>query len=212
MALAAAYRDQLGIEELYVADLDAIVAGRPQPAVVSALARKAPLWLDAGITSVDDAREAIATGATHVVVGLETLSSFEALAQICRTVTGNRSAFSLDLRDGRPIRRISTIARSATPIEIASDAAATGVGTVIVLDLARVGTGRGVDIDLISHLREAVPGVALIAGGGIRGPEDLRLLAAAGCDGALVATALQDGRLTADDIAEATRLHPSASR
>ena len=45
------------------------------------------------------------------------------------------------------------------------------------------------------RVRRAVPDVALLAGGGVRGPEDLQRLADAGCDGALVATALHDGRL-----------------
>jgi phosphoribosylformimino-5-aminoimidazole carboxamide ribotide isomerase len=45
-------------------------------------------------------------------------------------------------------------------------------------------------------LREVLPGVMLLAGGGVRGPEDVTRLAEAGCDGVLVATALQDGRLT----------------
>jgi phosphoribosylformimino-5-aminoimidazole carboxamide ribotide isomerase len=45
-------------------------------------------------------------------------------------------------------------------------------------------------------LRKVLPGVLLLAGGGVRGPEDVTRLAEAGCDGVLVATALQDGRLT----------------
>ena len=35
----------------------------------------------------------------------------------------------------------------------------------------------------------------LLAGGGVAGMEDLRRLAGAGCDGALVATALHSGRI-----------------
>jgi phosphoribosylformimino-5-aminoimidazole carboxamide ribotide isomerase len=76
-------------------------------------------------------------------------------------------------------------------------AAAAGASTVIVLDLARVGTGAGVDLRLMEAVREAAPGVALIAGGGVRDAADLHALAAVGCDGALVATALLSGVLDA---------------
>jgi len=38
-------------------------------------------------------------------------------------------------------------------------------------------------------------------GGGVRGAEDLRSVAASGCDAVLVASALHDGRLTAADLA-----------
>jgi uncharacterized protein related to proFAR isomerase len=89
---------------------------------------------------------------------------------------------------------------------VAMRAADAGAGAVIVIDLARVGTGTGLDLALIDRVREATPGLTLVAGGGVRGPEDLARLADSGCDGALVATALHDGRLSAADVAAAQRL------
>ena len=59
---------------------------------------------------------------------------------------------------------------------------------------------------LCSPKSRAVNGDAIAAGGGVRGPEDLGRVASAGCDGALVATALHDGRLGSRDIAGARRL------
>ena len=125
-------------------------------------------------------------------------------------------AFSLDLRDGEPV--IATGANGAIPLGepahvVASRAANAGVGAVIVLDLARVGTGTGLDVALIARVREAIPGLMLLAGGGVRGYEDLVRLADAGCDGALVATALHDGRLGAAEVASAHHLgHGSPTR
>jgi phosphoribosylformimino-5-aminoimidazole carboxamide ribotide isomerase len=95
---------------------------------------------------------------------------------------------------------------------MASRAAVAGAGAVIVLDLARVGTGSGLDLALLTRVREAAPGVTLLAGGGVRGSEDLVRLAAAGCDGALVATALHDGGLGRDELAAASNPHRSPSR
>jgi len=66
---------------------------------------------------------------------------------------------------------------------------------VIVLDLARVGSGAGVDDAMLVELRGALPGVDLIAGGGVRDRTDLDRLAAAGANGALVATAVHRGAL-----------------
>jgi phosphoribosylformimino-5-aminoimidazole carboxamide ribotide isomerase len=80
-------------------------------------------------------------------------------------------------------------------VRLAQRAAAAGVGAIIVLDLARVGTGAGLDLALIGRIRGAAPGVALLAGGGVRDGADLSGLSDAGCDGALVATALMSGRL-----------------
>jgi phosphoribosylformimino-5-aminoimidazole carboxamide ribotide isomerase len=212
LALARAYVDELGIRELYLADLDAISGGQPATSEVAAVASLAPLWLDAGVMTVDRARAASAL-APHVVVGLETLRSFDALAAICAAVGGGRVAFSLDLRNGEPVvdRAALEIAGEPAP-GLAARAAASGVGSIIVLDLARVGTGVGIDLSLVERVREAAPGLTLLAGGGVSGPADLRRLADAGCEGSLVASALQDGRISAMDVAAARRSQPSVSR
>ena len=147
-----------------------------------------PLWLDAGVSSVECARHALDLGATRVIVGLESLPSFHALRSICAAIGGERVAFSLDLRAGEPI------AGRAIPLEapeqLAARAADAGARSIIVLDLARVGTRVGVDFELLGRIRKAAPGLALLAGGGVRGLADLEKLAELGCDGALVATAL----------------------
>lgn len=208
VALADVYRTR-GVAEIYVADLDAISGQPPQDDIVDALIGLGlPLWLDAGVTTWQRAQEIINRGAARVVVGLETLSSFEALDVICISVGGERVAFSLDVRDAVPLGtgdseggptsdgtgRPAAAPRSAG--EIAARAAQAGVGAIIVLDLARVGTGAGLDLSLIATVRAAAPDVMLLAGGGVRGEQDLERLTAIGCDGALVATAVHQGRLS----------------
>ena len=201
-SLAGAYLDRLGITELYVADLDAISNKPPQDRIVEAIVGLGvPIWLDAGVSSVDRARRCIGLGAAGAVVGLETLPTFETLKDICAALGGQRVAFSLDLRHGDPVWPRGSLAPGQAAREVAGQAAAAGAGSVMVIDLARVGTGAGLDLDLIAEVRAAAPDVALLAGGGVRGREDLSRLAACGCTGALVATALHDGRLTAADVA-----------
>jgi phosphoribosylformimino-5-aminoimidazole carboxamide ribotide isomerase len=206
--LAEVYTDVLGISEIYAADLDAILNQRPQDEVTRGLAAsKARLWLDAGVRSVDDARRAMGLGARRVIVGLETLPSFEVLSDICAAVGNDRVAFSLDLRDNQPIiTKGAHIEGARSPEEIANLAVISGAGTLIVIDLARVGTGRGVDVDLLSRIHSAAPELNLVAGGGVRGWDDLVQVAKAGCSAALVATALHDGRISAAEISEAQKL------
>jgi len=199
VALARIYLEGLGLRELYAADLDAIEGRTPQNTVIASLASLgAPLWVDAGISSADRARGDIDRGAARLVIGLETLTSFDALDEICSAVGGDRIAFSLDLCDGSP--HVGSGFGRIAPEAIAARAAAAGVGSLIVLDLARVGTASGVDIGLISRVRDAAPEVTLVAGGGVRDEADLERLADAGCDGALVATAILEGRLNRTSI------------
>ena len=213
LALARAYVDHFGLTELYAADLDAILtrssgdartganAGRlAHDTIVRALATVAPLWLDAGVSSEEDARRVLSLGTTRVVIGLETLGSFDALAAVCAAAGGEHVAFSLDLRNGEPVAPCLAVPSREPAHRLAARAADAGVGAVIVIDLARVGTATGPDADLIARVRAAAPAPILIAGGGVRGIDDLARLADAGCDGALVASALLDGRLGPEDV------------
>jgi len=211
LVLARAYRDVLGCDEWYVADLDALAGGAVQRALVRALAGlRGRLLVDAAVSSPERARELIADGATRVVVGLESLPSLDALGRIARAVGLERTAFSLDLRDGAPLAEARL---SGTPLELARAAVTAGAGAIIVLDLARVSSGRGVDSGLLEALRRAHPHVDLLAGGGIGTVRDLERLADAGLDGALVATALHDGTIRRGDVAAVRRAdHPSDSR
>jgi phosphoribosylformimino-5-aminoimidazole carboxamide ribotide isomerase len=206
--LAEVYTDVLGISEIYAADLDAILDRQPQDDVTRDLASMpAPLWLDAGVRSVDDAKRAVALGASRVIVGLETLPSFEMLSQICGAIGNERVVFSLDMRDGQPMVADGVqLPDTLSPENIARTAAASGAGTLIAIDVARVGTGRGLDVELLKRVRAAAPSVNLIAGGGVREWHDLVDVATAGCIGALLATALHNGRIGAAEISEARKL------
>jgi phosphoribosylformimino-5-aminoimidazole carboxamide ribotide isomerase len=195
--VARAYVDDLGVDALYAADLDAIRGEPPQDALVGRVAAiGVPLWLDAGVSSVSRARDVRALNVARVVVGLETLQSYSQLDEICAALGGDRVAFSLDLRDGEPVTRAGgEIARDERPHTIAARASAAGAGALIVIDLSRVGSGTGLDGRVIADVRNAAPGVTLVAGGGVRNADDLEQLARLGCDGALVATALHEGRI-----------------
>jgi len=210
LALARAFHERLGCFEWYVADLDAITGGRPQRALVRALAalggcggRGGRLLVDAGVAGAERARETVSDGAARVVVGLETLPSFDALHDIARAIGHERVVFSLDLRAGRPLLRQGAPFHG-TALELAGVAVAAGAAGVLVLDLARIGTGCGVDLALLGELRRAHPDVELLAGGGVGSARDLERLADARCDAVLVATALHGGGLGRGDI-EAVR-------
>ena len=195
VALATSYLSHPQVSALYVADLDAIEQRSSNDAIVRALvALGRPVWLDAGITTVAQATHALALGVATVVVGLETLTSFDALREVCDAVGGNRVAFSVDLRNGEPIIA-GTLAERSTPERLAALGVDAGAGTIIVLDLARVGTSAGIDTALMTSIRRAVPHVALIAGAGIGDLKELPQLARFGCDAALVATALRSAVL-----------------
>lgn len=198
LALARAYRALPGVSRCYVADLDAIAGGPPQvdllQRIQSGHAFGGPVLLDAGVhsfTTLEDLRGAF----SQVVVGLETLRSFTDLEQVARHV---RVTFSLDLRNDAAIVRPELRAESGSeePLVLARAAIDAGAHEVILLDVGRVGRGIGMNLELLSSLRQALPDARLLAGGGVKDDGDVAALAREGCDGVLIATALHRGTIT----------------
>ncbi len=108
------------------------------------------------------------------------------------------------------IGRSPRIAR-LDPVELLAAAQDRGVRTVILLVLDRVGTGTGVPIDRLRRLRRALPGLELLVGGGIASIDELRRLREEGFDGALLATALHERRVTPAALARGRFLTPPAA-
>lgn len=226
--IARAFVEKFGFDTAYVADLDAIqYPGDDKPYFLEAYEQIARaglsrLWLDAGIgtpTAARHVRSAIETRGldVHFVVGLESLAPDRELVSIVAELGRERTIFSLDLKAGVPITQVPRW-YAADPVEIAYSVLACGISRLIVLDLADVGMQGGTGtLALCRRLRaELGSGFELVGGGGVRGLSDLTSLAHAGCDGALVASALHDGRLTraAVEVAQAIPacpLHDSQS-
>jgi phosphoribosylformimino-5-aminoimidazole carboxamide ribotide isomerase len=201
VALARGFRSALGLDELYVADLDAIGGGSgAHTALLAALAREARVMVDAGVSEPAAARALLDLGAHRVIVGTETLSGSEALDRLLTELPEGAVIVSVDLRDGRllsPDRQLAGL----PAIDAVARLHRPGLREVIVLDLARVGSGAGPDVDLIAEIHAAFPDLELLAGGGVRNVEDLRALDAAGAVGALVATALHGGVIGPRELA-----------
>ena len=199
--VAEAFRATFGLTTLYVADLDAILRGEPNIETWQRLNDEGfEILVDAGLRSAYDAEAALMAGARKVIVGLETWPSLAALEMLLQRVGPERLIFSLDMKGGRPIRKLDDVI-SDDPVDIGAAAIEAGVRELIVLELAAVGAGSGpATLETCQALRDFAPKVRLITGGGIRSIDDLATLKSAGIDGALVASALHDGSISGSDL------------
>jgi phosphoribosylformimino-5-aminoimidazole carboxamide ribotide isomerase len=210
VALLHAFHQVLGVNACYIADLDALQGGPIQRSLIRELAQfetgfAGALLVDAGTYLPGGTLELVSCGASQVVIGLETLRSFAALAAIVEMVGSSRVVFSLDLKLGCPmVHPALHDAVGATPdaVSLATQAVAAGIRSLLVLDVGRVGTGCGVDLGLLQALRRRFASERLLAGGGVIARRDLERMRDAGCDGALVATAIHAGHITATDVAD----------
>ncbi|HVY58334.1 MAG TPA: HisA/HisF-related TIM barrel protein [Xanthobacteraceae bacterium] len=176
---------------LYVADLDAIERRGDNRAVLRRLRQALPgvrLWVDNGVADADGAAEWLAENLGDLVIGSET----QVDVQLVRGFRADpRIVLSLDFRGGAfqgPADLLKE--RDCWPQR------------VIAMTLARVGSGAGPDLERLAEIRAAAPDCSLYAAGGVRDAADLAALAHLGVAGALVASALHDGSLTASDLAK----------
>jgi phosphoribosylformimino-5-aminoimidazole carboxamide ribotide isomerase len=186
--------------ELYVADLDAIMGKACVSRAVQTTVEmwQVPTWLDAGIGR--KLRVADLPNLPHVrpVVGSETCATPGVLRDALAEAGERPVAFSIDLKGGRLLGQWASwgLEGPQDALQLARRVVDLGVRTLIVLDLARVGTGTGTGTEpLLRAIRNELPDVELIAGGGVRAREDIERLGEAGANAVLVASALHDGVL-----------------
>jgi phosphoribosylformimino-5-aminoimidazole carboxamide ribotide isomerase len=204
IGVARGFRDTLGLREVYLADLDAIAGSAPDHALYRAIRSLGlDLWVDAGIRDRTGLVPPLDSEVSSIVAGLETVRGPAALAEILAEVTPARLVFSLDLRAGVPLIADDAAAWGTTdPFTLARTVVALGVRRLLLLDLARVGTGRGTGtLPLVTRLRAADPGLEITAGGGVADRHDIRALACAGADAALIGSAFHDGRIDTAELA-----------
>ncbi|MGD9510037.1 MAG: HisA/HisF-related TIM barrel protein [Geminicoccaceae bacterium] len=175
---------------LYIADLDAIRKQGDNTSTILALRHRFPelrLWVDAGFSGECSCRRFLAADLGNLVLGSESQSDLRLLE---RFGEDPRLVLSLDFQGERALGAAELF-----------DDPGRWPTRVIAMTLARVGAGGGPDLERLRALRGMSPGTRLYAAGGVRGADDLRALVELGCAGALVASALHDGRLGRVELA-----------
>jgi phosphoribosylformimino-5-aminoimidazole carboxamide ribotide isomerase len=191
-AVAGILVDHCAAQQLYVADLDALMGGRTQHEVLRALLRALPgieLWVDAGFTDADAAvalRAQLAPHSARIVPAFasESLPSREVLADCHERFGATGAVLSLDRRGGERLDPAGCW-----------DAPSLWPQRVIVMTLERVGSGAGPDLETLAQLHRQAPGTTLIGAGGVRSVADLERAQAVGAGAWLVASALHDLQL-----------------
>jgi len=178
----------------YAADLDAIERHGEHDAVLQTLAavhKNLEFWVDNGIGDAAAAEAWLARGIGTLVLGSES----QAGTAILHALAGHpRVVLSLDFRDDAFLG----------PGAILEDPRL-WPPRVIVMTLSRVGAGQGPDLDRLADIRRRAPGRRVYAAGGVRNAADLTALSGIGVAGALVATALHSGAITAAELASFAR-------
>lgn len=200
--VAAAFKEKLRRNVLYVADLDSITGSGENTDVVKRIKQVLNLtvMVDAGAGNLVEAEKILQQGFDFVVVGTETLEELDELRKILHSPSGDKVITSLDIRAHRTLSNCGEL-KGLEPMEAAETLYHIGVRRLIVIDLDRVGTLQGPNFKLLEAVRK-LP-FEVFVGGGVRSRYDLLELKALGVRGVLVASALHDGSLVLEDLLDA---------
>ncbi|RLF15344.1 MAG: hypothetical protein DRJ97_04175 [Thermoprotei archaeon] len=189
-------RDLYSLDEVYLADLDAIEGKEPNIDLYRRLRGLGiKVMVDAGVERLEDALN-LSRHVDRVVAATETLRSFDELRKIASELGPDRVVASIDVKGGRLLARNLDL---SSPLEAARRVKGAGLGEALLICLDDVGTLRGVDLKLTREILEAT-GLRLLVGGGVRGLDDLVKLSGIGVQGVLVGTAIHRGLLRPEDL------------
>ncbi len=178
--------EQIKPKETYIADLDRIMGLGDNALAIASMSRLTRTMADVGVKAESDASDALKSS-NSVILGTET-----APLDVIRGCQGTRAIVSLDMRYGRMM--YSDPAFNVEPLEALKLLNGLELGAIIILDVARVGSGEGIDLDLLEKAA-SLSKHPVIVGGGVRGVEDLERAECCGAEGAIIASAVHDGKI-----------------
>jgi phosphoribosylformimino-5-aminoimidazole carboxamide ribotide isomerase len=200
--MACQWVDQ-GAPRLHVVDLDGARDGaRPNRATIQRLLAQVsiPVQVGGGVRTLQTAAQLVADGADRVVIGTAAAEDPHALRSWVEALGPERLVVGVDARNGLVATRGWTETTQLEAVQFCQTLADQGVVRVLYTDISRDGTLEGPNLIGLRRLVEGEPRLKVLASGGVSSLNDLRALAEAGAEGAIIGTALYDGRLTLDAV------------
>ena len=192
-----------GASILHVVDLDAALDDGSNRRAVEAVcsAVDIPVQLGGGLRTVQQLDDAVAVGASRVVLGSAAVWWPEFVSEAIERF-GDRVVVAVDVRGDRAMAR-GWKEEGALIDDLVPLLDQAGAPRFLATSIAVDGTMDGPDVELYRRF-QAMTDRPLIASGGVRNAEHLRALAGLGVEAAVVGRALYEGEITlADALQEA---------
>ncbi len=191
--IVAALLDVYPFQQLYIADLNAIQkldAGvENNYKMIASIKERYPaleLWLDAGISNSTELSFWHELD-TRLIIGSESFANIDDYT-------------SLNTKNKNYILSLDFMALGYQgPIELLANTEL-WPQDVIMMSLSNVGANHGVNVDLMRQTKARAKGFNLIAAGGVRDADDLIMLKEMDVNAALLATALHQKQISAEQL------------
>jgi phosphoribosylformimino-5-aminoimidazole carboxamide ribotide isomerase len=194
----------VGIQRLHLVDLDGAKAKKIVNAdVLQRICAGTSLQVDfgGGIQADEELEKAFSLGAKQVTGGSIAVKN-RALFESWITKYGSEKIIlGADAKDRKIAIGGWEETTSVDLIPFVKDFVSKGISYVICTDVAKDGLLQGPSTELYQEILQEIPGVKLIASGGVSSVKDLEKLEKIGVYGTIVGKAYYEGRVTLEELA-----------
>ena len=189
-----------GARAIHIVDLDGAKEGRPvQLDLIREIAASVdvPLQVGGGVRTLEDLRALREAGAVRVVMGTAAVLD-RGLRLRAVDALGDALVVAVDARGGIVATHGWQHESGRDVLDLAGELDEDGVVSVLYTDVARDGMDEGAALESTAEVAAIIP---TIASGGVRDVRDVDALSnVPGVAGAVVGTALYEGRVTLEEL------------
>jgi phosphoribosylformimino-5-aminoimidazole carboxamide ribotide isomerase len=196
--------EEYGFRFLHVVDLDGarekhVVNYR----VLESICRETSLNVDfgGGIKSDEDLRIVFSSGAGAATAGSVAVTDREMFLRWLETYGKNRIILGADCKEKKIVTTGWTENSEMDVLDFITGYVNMGVSHVTCTDVSKDGMLNGPSLELYKEILSNIQ-VNLIASGGITTIADVKLLAEAGCESAIIGKAIYEGRIDIKELSE----------
>jgi phosphoribosylformimino-5-aminoimidazole carboxamide ribotide isomerase len=190
--------ESLGFKRLHLVDLDGAKAGKVTNwKIVEDIAAYTQLVLDfgGGVKTSAEVKRIIDLGVQYVTVGSIAAKHPEEFKNWLISFGTDKFFLGADVRDNKIMTGGWLDATEIDVMNFVDDYMRLGVNHFFCTDISKDGKLMGPSIDLYRSMIESLPGLHLVASGGVSSMEDLYALKDIGCKGAIVGKAIYEGKI-----------------
>lgn len=192
-----------GLKRLHIVDLDGARTGKLKNLnILETVASGTKLTIDfgGGIKTDEDIRSVFDAGAAMATIGSVAVKSPERFFAWLEYYGSEKLLLGADVRDGKLFIDGWQTVTDLEIVPFLTEYFEKKVSQVFITDIAKDGLLAGPSTALYTAIRDAIPGIKLIASGGVSDMKDIDELERIGCTGVIVGKAIYEGKISLADL------------
>lgn len=193
---------QAGAQFIHIVDLDGAKDGSQKNLEVIKKIRSnvnIPVQVGGGIRNEETVKRLLDAGVDRVILGTAAVENPELLQDLINKY-GDKIAVSVDAKDGKVATKGWVEKTNVDSVEFCKELEKKGLKTLIYTDISKDGMMQGTNREIYKILSDNCKNLDIIASGGVSNKEDIEILTAMDCYGAIVGKAIYLGALNLEEI------------